>query len=93
MASRATLRLAIILIDANVPAQSSDRQLIDFLRSAGREFMLVGTKSDKLSGNKLRAALAALGREHCVESVLPYSAKTGAGRSDLWRVIQARMAQ
>src|SRR5215472_9034650 len=90
---RSTLRLAIVLVDANVPPQASDRHLIDFLRGAQRDFLIVATKSDKLSGNKLRSALAALAREHAVESVLAYSARTGAGRNELWRAIRARMGQ
>jgi GTP-binding protein EngB required for normal cell division len=87
------LQLAIILVDANVPAQASDRRLIDFLQSAGRDLLIVATKTDKLSANKLRPALARLRREHGVDGVLAYSSKTGAGRADLWRAIRARMAK
>ena len=90
---RGTLRLAIVLVDANVPAQASDRHLIDFLRSVGRDVMIVATKTDKLSSNKLRAALATLSREHGVDGILAYSCKTGAGRSELWRAIHARVAK
>jgi GTP-binding protein len=87
---RATLQLAIILIDANVPPQASDRQLTDFFRSMGREFLVVATKTDKLSGNKLRNTLGMLAREHEIDSILPYSAKTGAGKVELWRHILTR---
>ena len=85
---RETLRLAIVLIDVNVPAQPNDQQLIQFLRRAGRAFILAGTKSDKLSGNQLRAALTQLAREHGVDAILPYSSRTGAGRSELWEAIR-----
>ena len=90
---RETLQLAIVLIDMNVPAQPPDRQLIHFLQHARRDFLVIGTKSDKLSGNKLRAAQAELAREHGVESVLPYSARTGAGRAELWQAIRAHAEQ
>ena len=90
---RATLELSIVLIDSNIPAQTPDRQLIDFLRHADRDFLVVATKADKLSGNKLRHTLTTLAREHNVEVILPYSAKTGAGRSELWREIRARMGK
>src|SRR3954453_17088425 len=49
---RESLALSLILIDSNVPAQPSDRHLIDFLRSVGRDFIVVATKADKLSANK-----------------------------------------
>jgi GTP-binding protein len=63
----------------------------DFLRSAGRDFLVVATKADKLSGNKLRSALAALARDHGIDTLLPYSAKTGDGRTELWREIRSRI--
>ena len=90
---RTALKLAIVLIDANIPAQEPDRLLIQFLRRVGRDFLVVATKADKLSGNKLRNALAALGREHGIDTLLPYSAKTGDGRAELWREITARVVK
>jgi GTP-binding protein len=89
--NRNTLQFAIVLIDCNVPAQESDRQLIQFLQGIRREFLVVATKTDKLSGNKLRNALSSLERDHRLQAVLPYSAKTGAGRSELWRQIRLRV--
>ena len=88
---RDTLALSFVLIDANVPPQESDRQLIRFLQSIEREFLVIATKSDKLSGNKLRNALALLQREHGVGDLLPYSTKTGAGRKELWQEINNRI--
>jgi GTP-binding protein len=90
---RETLALSIVLIDSNVPAQAPDRQLIDFLRSAERDFLVVATKADKLSGNKLRSALARLAAEHEIAPPLPYSASTGDGRAELWREIRSRVGQ
>ena len=90
---RETLALSIVLIDSNIPAQAPDRQLIDFLRGAGRDFIVVATKADKLSSNKLRSALATLARDHEIETPLPYSARTGDGRAELWHEIRARVAQ
>jgi GTP-binding protein len=87
---RETLALSIVLIDANVPAQAPDQHLIDFLRGAGRDFLVVATKADKLSGNKLRSALARLAGDHGVETLFPYSARTGDGRAELWREIRSR---
>jgi GTP-binding protein len=55
-----------------------------------RDFIVVATKADKLSGNKLRSTLAALAREHALDALLPYSATTGAGRAELWREIRSR---
>jgi GTP-binding protein len=87
LADREPLRLCIALIDANVPPQPSDQQLIEWLKDAGRDFIVVATKSDRLSGNKLRNAINFLKREHRIEEILPYSSKTGAGKAELWKII------
>jgi GTP-binding protein len=90
---RDALKLAVVLIDANVPPQEPDLQLTHFLRSAGRDFLLVATKTDKLSSNKLRHALMVLSRAHGRDDILAYSARTGAGRSELWRAMRDRMRE
>jgi len=85
---RSTLALCIALVDVNVPPQQSDRQLLDFLNSSGREFLLVGTKSDRLSNNQLHSALRSLAEQYPSARLLPFSAKTGAGREELWKQIR-----
>ena len=85
---RSTLALCLALIDANIPPQESDRQLIDFLAATSRPFLVVATKSDKLSGNQLTNALRELRGGHPEASVVPYSAKTGRGREELWQEIR-----
>lgn len=85
---RPTLALCVALVDVNVPPQPSDRQLLDFLSASGREFLLVGTKSDRLSNNQLNNALRTLGSEYPSARMLPYSAKTNTGREELWKLIR-----
>ena len=88
LTERENLAGCIVLVDSNIPAQPSDLQLIEFLRAAQRNFLVVATKADRLSGNKLNNSLKTLGRELRIETVLPYSAKTGAGRDELWKAIK-----
>ena len=85
---RPTLALCVVLVDVNVPPQTSDQQLLDFLSASGRELLLVGTKSDRLSNNQLQNALRALGEQYPSARLLPFSAKTGAGRDELWQHIR-----
>src|SRR2546425_1685140 len=70
---RASLALCLALVDVNVPPQPSDRQLLDFLSSSGREVVVVATKSDRLSNNRLDQALKALRQAHPRASVVPFS--------------------
>jgi GTP-binding protein len=89
IAERETLALGICLVDTNIPPQPSDKQLIDFFKQTGRPFLVVGTKSDRLSGNTLAKSLAALRREHEIDEVLAVSTKTEAGTKALWPRLMA----
>ncbi len=86
---RRCLALCLALVDLNVPPQESDQQLLQFLKSAGRSFLMVGTKADKLSGSTLRKALNGFTEALPELRVVPYSARTGLGRDELWREIRA----
>jgi GTP-binding protein len=85
---RPTLALCVALVDANVPPQESDRQLLSFLQSSGREFVVVATKSDRLSNNQLNSAVRTLTEEHDASDLVAYSAKSGVGREELWKRIR-----
>ena len=50
--------------------------------------MVIATKSDKLSQNELRKNLERTRRALGVEQVVAYSAITGRGRDEVWRVIE-----
>ncbi len=89
LAERAVLDLCLCLVDSNIAPQASDAQLIEYLKNAGRRFVIVGTKADKLSGNQRVKAAAALRKGLDAENVLLCSAKTGAGLRELWSAIYA----
>jgi GTP-binding protein len=89
LAIRSTLALCICLVDSNVSPQQSDRQLIDWLRAAGRNFAVVATKIDRLSGNQRTRNLLALKEGLDLDEILPVSSKTGSGMKELWMRIEA----
>lgn len=89
LADRPSLALCLALVDVNVPPQESDKQLLEFLVSSRRPFLVVGTKSDRLSSNQLRSSLQAITQEFPQARIVPYSARTGAGREELWHEIRA----
>jgi GTP-binding protein len=85
---RPTLALCFALVDANIPAQESDRQLLEFLTSRGRPHAIIATKCDRMSGNDLTRAMRSLGQEYPGVPMVAFSAKTGAGKEDLWNQIR-----
>ena len=88
---RSCLALCLALVDVNVASQASDRQLLDFLESSGRSLVIVATKSDRLSGNQLGNVVRTMAQEHPGASIVPFSARTGAGKEELWKQIKVEI--
>ncbi len=84
---RSSLALCVCLVDSTIAPKASDAQLFTFLASAGRNFLIAGTKADRLSGNGRTQALKALREAFGTEHLLLCSAKTGAGMKELWQAI------
>ncbi|MGH9314525.1 MAG: ribosome biogenesis GTP-binding protein YihA/YsxC [Vicinamibacterales bacterium] len=77
---------ALLVVDARHPGLEADRDARDWLAACGVEFGVVATKADKLSraerGRAMRDITATL-----ESPALAFSAATGEGRDDLWRMI------
>lgn len=86
---RPTLVLCFALIDANIPAQESDRQLLEFLNARGRPHAIIATKCDRMSGNDLTRAMHNFAQEYPEVPMVAFSAKTGVGQNDLWSQIRS----
>lgn len=92
LTEREQLALCCCLVDTNIPPQPSDTQLMDFLRHEQRPFVVIGTKSDRLSNNTLAKSIAALKREHGVDEVIPVSVERGKsdkGLRALWERLES----
>lgn len=92
LAERETLALCVCLVDSNIPPRPADKQLLDWLRSVDRAFLVVATKIDRLSGNERTRNLAALRKGLGIDNILPVSAKTGTGLRELWSCIDKEAA-
>ena len=88
LCERPTLSLCICLIDSTIPPKASDAQLFEFLQNAGRDYLIAGTKADRLSGNGRAKSVAALREAFGEVPLLLCSAKTGAGIRELWAAIR-----
>ncbi len=89
---RESLTLCVVLVDANVPPQQSDKQLVEWLQHVGRRYAIVATKADRL-GNRLTPALHGLQKDYQTERIVPFSTRTGTGRDELWKEIFASCAE
>jgi len=80
--NRETLRCVVVVIDIRHEPKRLDRQLVDWLKTRTLPFLLVYTKSDKLSANRRARQAAALdaGFGVAASDRVVFSAKTGFGR-------------
>jgi GTP-binding protein len=88
---RGTLHLVVLILDVRRDPSEEDLQLIHWLRCYQIPFLIVLTKTDKVSNNEFSDR-----RRRIAERIgfLPetplvaFSAKTGAGKESLWREIR-----
>ncbi|WP_417911131.1 ribosome biogenesis GTP-binding protein YihA/YsxC [Candidatus Electronema sp. PJ] len=83
--SRIALACVVVIIDLRHELKQLDREMIDWLANNGKQYLLVYTKADKLSGNeqaKQAAALDAALNIRPTERLL-FSAKNGQGCEEL----------
>lgn len=88
LAEREQLSLSICLVDGKIPPQPADLQLIEWMRAMGRNYAVVATKVDRLSGNERTKNMNALKKGLGVETILAVSSKTSAGIKELWQAIE-----
>ena len=92
LAKREQLVLSIQLVDSRHEPTKLDLQLNDWLEHSAQPRLIVATKSDKLSNNELKTSLQRVRRALNAESVVAFSAKTGKGREEVWRMIENAVA-
>ncbi len=88
LAKRSQLVLSIHIVDSRHEPTTLDLQLHQWLQHKEKPLLIVATKSDKLSNNELRESIGRAQSVFGKSRVVPYSAKTGRGREEVWRVIE-----
>ena len=85
IADRDELCAVLQLIDARHGPTKLDRHMTDWLKESGKPFLLVFTKADKLSRNKLKQQFDRLDSQGSLAgiSVVPFSAVDGRGKDDI----------
>jgi GTP-binding protein len=86
------IRLVVQLTDMRHPVTKDDLDMMRFMQSAGYNFIVVMTKSDKLNkterANRLEAVKQELAEFGNVTAI-PFSASNGEGAEDVRRAIEA----
>jgi GTP-binding protein len=93
---RKALSLVLLLVDARREPLAIDREVRDLLERAGRDYVVVVTKTDKLSRGRLRGEISKLEKAYGASGnipVIPFSAATNEGRKELWKTIMSHVRE
>ncbi len=90
LTGRSSLACVVVILDLRHELKPQDRDLIDWLRHQGLEYLPVYTKADKLTRNRQARNAAALDAALTIgpEERIVFSARTGQG----CRELQSRLA-
>ena len=91
LAERQELALCVQLVDSRHTPTPLDLQLNEWLVHYDKPHIVAVTKTDKLSNNELRKSLAETRKTLIDVKIVPYSARTGRGREELWAEINTAL--
>ena len=84
------LKVVLQLVDARVGPTDDDIMMINFLIDNDVDFIVVATKTDKLSKTQLANALEQLHKEYFEGTdieIIPFSSVTRIGKEEVWKKI------
>ncbi len=88
LANRQQLVLSIQIVDIRHKPSVLDQQLYEWLQFHHKNSLIIATKADKISNNKLRNSLELIRELMPNSDVLAYSSMTGKGKDALWQYIE-----
>jgi GTP-binding protein len=96
MLTRENIRFVCVLIDSRVPLQKIDLELIESLENGSREYLIIVTKTDKISRKETEDKLTEIGFivsqcKFCIDTI-PYSSYTNVGREILLSIIKRKIS-
>ena len=84
------LLLTFVLMDIRHEPSQDDKQMVDFLIENEFPFVVILTKADKLSTNKIKEMQKVITKSlNCDENLttIPFSSMTGQGVKELWDIV------
>ena len=88
------LRGIVLLLDIRRDPSDDDRAMLDFLSEVEIPTIVAVTKSDKLTRSAIDATVSALAKSLGLseDQVIPFSSRTGAGRTELAEAMMSLVA-
>jgi GTP-binding protein len=88
LSKRRELVLSIQLIDSRHAPTPLDRQLNEWLLYHRKPHLVVATKADKLSNNRLKKSLEEITQALPESRIITYSSVSGKGKDSVWQEIE-----
>jgi GTP-binding protein len=82
------LKLVFLLIDSRHEIMENDQMMINWLDYYKVSFLLVLTKSDKISNNQYRTINSKLSNKYPGQEILRFSSKNKTGREDILHILE-----
>jgi GTP-binding protein len=82
------LKLVFLLLDSRHEIMENDKIMIDWLRYYQISYILVLTKSDKISNNQYRVINSKLTKAYPNHEILRFSSKTKMGREEILNILE-----
>jgi GTP-binding protein len=83
------LRLVVVILDSRHEVSALDQLMIEWLDSYEIPRQIVATKVDKLAVNLRKQSLDRMKHTLGLDKVISFSAVTGEGKQELWRLIES----
>jgi len=90
--NRPQICLSLLIVDARHEPTPLDLQMREWLEAHRRPYVILLTKADKLSASEVKCSVERAARVFPMVTVIPYSARTGLGREQVWREIEKALA-
>ncbi len=89
---RKSLKLALVLVDIRHTPTEKDNMMVEWLKFYEQDFLVIATKSDKLSRGKAIRQVQAIEKHFGLKgNVIPFSVKDGKCREKVWGVISSKI--
>lgn len=89
--NRDMLKLVVLLVDIRHEPTQDDKLMFQWMKSTGKQAVVVATKADKLSKNQMFKNIAVIKKSLQVEKediLISFSSETKMGREELWQIIE-----
>lgn len=90
LATRKNINLIILLIDIRHAPGANDKTMLEYIKSTGRRYIVIASKSDKIAKTKVPTYVENLAKELDVPSdlIFSFSSETKANVEEIWEVIE-----